>query len=581
MSDKTALFRKASFALGGVLTGVIFVLFSISAARASVPTPPAANAQHVKGPMFSPISITLTGSDANGDTLTYEIIQPPAHGTLSGTPPDVTYTATGNEVSDSFTFRASDGTYVSSPAVVRVDRFIEPEKNNVAPMGQSQVLNASGGPVAINLTGSDAEGDAIVFQTVDSPGCGALSGTSPNFIYTFSPGDDYNCNNYAQTDGFSFKTQGSDGRSSGDLTRVDIYLTGNPPGPVTNVGGDIKVNPGNSVILNGTFHDPAGGEIAYQNWTCTDPVGKYCYETGWFEQYPDDEYASSDCTLDNAYGANPTLGVSATGIFKCDYYASNTSYVSSYDVIEVDSEENSPSAQTGSILLLVAFCALIGVRFVRKNARQNVSVLAVLIFAALLLTGVQAAWAYTALIYSPAHPSTSYSVNFNTFEELFAAIKADPPGNHISGFNQANDPLKVEMNYGGAMVTVDIPTGSTDVTVAVPALGSTKTFTEPTRAASFISAETEFTADPNGLVAGLGSYVAAGATQPWYGGDVNGDNKVDLTDAVTVLGVLAGLELPTGAIRADYANSEIDVNGDNIVGFEEIIYILQDISGLR
>ena len=65
MTDKTALFRKASFGLCGVLTGVILVLFSVSAARAA--TPPAANAQNVKGSMDSPISITLTGS-VQGET---------------------------------------------------------------------------------------------------------------------------------------------------------------------------------------------------------------------------------------------------------------------------------------------------------------------------------------------------------------------------------------------------------------------------------------------------------------------------------------------------------------------------------
>ena len=36
--------------------------------------------------------IVLTGSDPDGDALTFALATGPAHGTLSGTPPDLTYT---------------------------------------------------------------------------------------------------------------------------------------------------------------------------------------------------------------------------------------------------------------------------------------------------------------------------------------------------------------------------------------------------------------------------------------------------------------------------------------------------------
>ena len=48
-------------------------------------------------------------------------IAPPAHGTLSGTAPNVTYTpATNYAGSDSFTFKANDGTADSAPATVSI-----------------------------------------------------------------------------------------------------------------------------------------------------------------------------------------------------------------------------------------------------------------------------------------------------------------------------------------------------------------------------------------------------------------------------------------------------------------------------
>ena len=152
-------------------------------------------------------------------------------------------------------------------------------------------------------------------------------------------------------------------------------------------------------------------------------------------------------------------------------------------------------------------------RLYLKKGRQ--SVLAFIIFLALLLAGAQAAWAFTAVIYSPAHPNVSYTVDFNTFDELFATIKADPPANHIPGFDAVSDPLKVDANYAGAMVTANIPADSTDVTVAAPALGDdyTQTFKGATRGAALTSAETEFANDPNGTVAALDSYVGQTSSQ--------------------------------------------------------------------
>ena len=82
------------------------------------------------------------------------------------------------------------------------------------------------------------------------------------------------------------------------------------------------------------------------------------------------EGCSSECTLDNPGTANPTLGVNGTGTYICDYYGSNAGGYS-YDQIECTSAELSPSARTWSILLLVGFCALICVRYVRKSVIEK------------------------------------------------------------------------------------------------------------------------------------------------------------------------------------------------------------------
>ena len=41
-------------------------------------------------------AITLTGTDVEGNALTYTVVTQPAHGTLSGTAPNLTYTPAAN-----------------------------------------------------------------------------------------------------------------------------------------------------------------------------------------------------------------------------------------------------------------------------------------------------------------------------------------------------------------------------------------------------------------------------------------------------------------------------------------------------
>ncbi|MEI7901852.1 MAG: DUF6288 domain-containing protein, partial [bacterium] len=78
---------------------------------------PVALAQNVTLAEDTAAAITLSGGDPFFDTLTYTIVTPPAHGTLSGTPPNLTYTPAANyNGPDSFTFTVNDGTVTSAAA---------------------------------------------------------------------------------------------------------------------------------------------------------------------------------------------------------------------------------------------------------------------------------------------------------------------------------------------------------------------------------------------------------------------------------------------------------------------------------
>ncbi len=59
-------------------------------------------------------------------------------------------------------------------------------------------------------------------------------------------------------------------------------------------------------------------------------------------------------------------------------------------------------------------------------------------------------------------------------------------------------------------------------------------------------------------------------------GDINGDTKTDLADAVIALKVTAGVNID-GMIPAGYSMSDIDVNGDDRIGMEEVLYIMKKI----
>ncbi len=58
-------------------------------------------------------------------------------------------------------------------------------------------------------------------------------------------------------------------------------------------------------------------------------------------------------------------------------------------------------------------------------------------------------------------------------------------------------------------------------------------------------------------------------------GDLNKDKFVDLTDVIIALRVLAGLNF------SGTYDIQTDVNGDNRIGLEEVIYVLQKVAGLR
>ena len=82
---------------------------------------PVAEPQTVTTIQGHTVAITLTGSDIEGDELSYSVVDGPLHGTLEGTAPYLAYTpVSGYSGLDSFHFIVNDGQLDSGPAVVSI-----------------------------------------------------------------------------------------------------------------------------------------------------------------------------------------------------------------------------------------------------------------------------------------------------------------------------------------------------------------------------------------------------------------------------------------------------------------------------
>lgn len=103
---------------------------------------PVADSQSVTLLRDTPTPVTLTGSDADGDPLTYNVATTPTHGSLSGTAPNLTYTPNLAYVgSDSFTFTVNDGQTDSVPATVSLTINPPPNGLVIIPVWDSTILN--------------------------------------------------------------------------------------------------------------------------------------------------------------------------------------------------------------------------------------------------------------------------------------------------------------------------------------------------------------------------------------------------------------------------------------------------------
>ncbi|MBX4200908.1 cadherin-like domain-containing protein [Candidatus Parcubacteria bacterium] len=115
MTEKLAAFKAKNTAIEAAFQAFINANFTAGNQA------PVANSLNISVNKNTATPITLTGSDPENSALTFMVVSNPAHGTLSGTAPNLTYTPAANfSGSDSFTFKVNDGSLNSTVKTISI-----------------------------------------------------------------------------------------------------------------------------------------------------------------------------------------------------------------------------------------------------------------------------------------------------------------------------------------------------------------------------------------------------------------------------------------------------------------------------
>ena len=143
-------------------------------------TAPVAFSQSVTNAEDSPVNITLTSFDADSDPVTYIVTNAPAHGTLTGTAPNLVYQpATNYYGSDSFGFVANDGFTNSSVATVSIT-ITHVNHAPVAINTNIFVFRGQSATIPVLLYATDVDNDSLTVVGVTQGTNGTATFTTTN-----------------------------------------------------------------------------------------------------------------------------------------------------------------------------------------------------------------------------------------------------------------------------------------------------------------------------------------------------------------------------------------------------------------
>lgn len=177
-----------------------------------------------------PVVVTLTGSDVDGDSLSFAIVNAPTNGSLSAitsvtaTTAEVTYTPGVNvKGSDSFTFTVNDGTVTSVAATIDIAIAAEGD----APTANDDTATTDEDtPVIIDAIANDTDpdtGDVIEILSTTQPANGSVSIQADGTL-EYTPATDFN-----GSDSFSYTIRDRSGLSDSATVNVTVNAVNDPP----------------------------------------------------------------------------------------------------------------------------------------------------------------------------------------------------------------------------------------------------------------------------------------------------------------------------------------------------------------
>ncbi|MDQ0026868.1 VCBS repeat-containing protein [Variovorax paradoxus] len=163
----------------------------------------------------TPVNGQVTGSDVDGDTLTYTKGSDPSHGTVTVNA-DGTYTYTPGanfNGTDSFTVTVSDGHGGTTTSTVNVT--IDPVNDAPTVPNYTKTTNEAT-PVSGQVVGSDVDGDTLTYVKGSDPAHGTVT-VNADGTYTYTPGVNFN-----GTDSFTVTV--SDGHGGTTTSTVNVTI---------------------------------------------------------------------------------------------------------------------------------------------------------------------------------------------------------------------------------------------------------------------------------------------------------------------------------------------------------------------
>jgi hypothetical protein len=270
------------------------------------------------------VEITLTGSDIDGDDLTFSAGEA-TNGTVSLDGAIVTYTPNTNfNGTDSFTYTASDAEATSSAATVTITVTAVNDAPTVADVTASTTEDTA---VEITLTGSDIDGDDLTFSAGEATnGTVSLDGA----IVTYTPNTNFN-----GTDSFTYTA--NDGTTDSTEATVTVIVSAvNDTPTVADVTASTDEDTAVEITLTGTDLDGddltfSVSEATYGTVTLEGAVATYTPNEN-FNGSDSFTYTASDGTTDSA---EATVTVTITAVNDTPTVANVTAEVASQGEVSI------------------------------------------------------------------------------------------------------------------------------------------------------------------------------------------------------------------------------------------------------